>query len=130
MPLKIPRLRVALRRCARDDKGVALITILIVMLTLSLIGASLFELGATVNQSARHVLEETQARYLAEAGIAHAIYTLKNQAGTPNLELFNEPVQLGEGSFIVTFERGQSLITSTGIVNGVKKTLQLQYNVF
>lgn len=100
------------------------------MLTLSLIGASLFELGATVNFSARNVLEETQARYLAEAGIAHAVHALRTEAGTPNLTLLQEPVQLGEGSFAVSFDLGQSLITSTGTVNGVKKTLQLQYNVF
>ena len=107
-----------------------LITIIVVMLTLSLIGASLFELGATVNFSARHVLEETQARYLAEAGIAHAIHALRTQAGTPNMELLREPVELGDGYFVVSFDLGQALITSTGTVNGVKKTLQLQYNVF
>ena len=99
------------------------------MLTLALIGASLFELGATVNFSAQNVLEETKARYLAEAGIAYAVHALRTQAGTPNMDLLKEPVQLGDGYFIVSFDLGQSLISSTGTVNGVKKTLQLQYNV-
>ena len=101
------------------------------MLTMALIGASLFELSASVNDSSQRVLEETKARYLAEAGIAHAIHILRTQAGeVPKLVQGEEPTPLGDGTYSVSFDLQESLITSTGNVNGTKKTLQLQYNVF
>ena len=101
------------------------------MLTMALIGASLFELSASVSDSSQRVLDETKARYLAEAGIAHAIHILRTQAGeVPKLVRGEEPIALGDGTYAVTFDLQESMITSTGSVNGTKKTLQLQYNVF
>jgi Tfp pilus assembly protein PilX len=115
----------------RRDSGVALISVIVIMLTMALIGASLFELSASVNDSSQRVLDETKARYLAEAGIAHAIHILRTQAGqVPKLVQGEEPVTLGDGTYAVSFDLQESMITSTGNVNGTKKTLQLQYNVF
>lgn len=103
------------------------------MLTMALIGASLAELSSTVNFSVDTILDETKARYLAEAGIAHALYAFRTGASLENiLDAAGNPVQfpLGEGVYSVTYEPSESLITCTGIVNETKKTLQLQYNVF
>ena len=116
-----------------NERGVALITVVVVMLTMALIGASLAELSSAVNFSVDTIVDETKARYLAEAGIAHALHKLRSGgdlSGTMDEE--GEPVlfPLGEGAYTVMFEPSESLITCTGIVNETRKTLQLQYNVF
>ena len=118
----------------RPDRGVALITVVIVMLTMALIGAALAELSSSVHYSAENILDETKARYLAEAGIAHALHALRNGADLSDTvdKASGEPVYfpLGDGGYTVTFDSNESLITCTGIVHETKKTLQLQYNVF
>lgn len=116
-----------------NKRGVALITVIIVMLTMALIGASLAELSSAVNHSVDTILDETKARYLAEAGIAHALHTLRNGGSLENaLDADGNPIffPLGEGVYSVTYESSESLIVSTGVVHETKKTLQLQYNVF
>ena len=115
-----------------NNKGVALITVIIVMLTMALIGASLAELSSAVNFSVDTILDETKARYLAEAGIARALHQFRAGETLNTEDEEGNPVMfpLGEGAYSVTFDPNESLITCTGIVNEVKKTLQLQYNVF
>ena len=117
-----------------NRRGVALITVVIIMLTMALIGASLAELSSAVSYSVDSILEDTKARYLAEAGIAHALHELRNGADLSDTvdKSTGDPVYfpLGDGGYTVMFDPNESLITCTGIVNGTKKTLQLQYNVF
>lgn len=117
-----------------NAKGVALITVVIVMLTMALIGAALAELSSSVNYSVGSILEQTKARYLAEAGIAYVLHELRKGSDLSNTQdkTTNEPVffPLGDGGFTVSYNAAESLISSTGIVNETKKTLQLQYNVF
>lgn len=116
------------------ERGVALITVVIVMLTMALIGAALAELSSSVNFSVENILDETKARYLAEAGIAHALHELRSGSDLSREvdKITGEPVYfpLGDGSFAVAYNAAESLLTSTGVVHGTKKTLQLQYNVF
>ena len=116
-----------------NRKGIALITVIIIMLTMALIGASLAELSSSVNFSVDMIMDETKARYLAEGGIAYALNQLRAGSLLENaVDAEGEPVKfsLGEGYYTVVFDASESLITSTGVVNEVKKTLQLQYNVF
>ena len=115
-----------------NKRGIALITVVIVMLTMALIGASLAELSSAVNYSVDTILDETKARYLAEAGIAHALHQLRSGGELNTVDTEGNLIQypLGEGAYLVSFDPEESLITCTGIVNEVKKTLQLQYNVF
>ena len=117
-----------------NQKGVALITVIVIMLTMALIGASLAELSSAVNYSVDNILDETKARYLAEAGIAHVLHELRNGSDLSDTvdKSTGDPVYfpLGDGGYSVIFNASESLITCTGIVNQTKKTLQLQYNVF
>ncbi len=118
----------------RNNNGVALITVIIVMLTLALMGASLAELASVVNFSVDTILDETKARYLAEAGIAHALHELRGGGDLSDTidKATTEPIAfpLGEGAYTIIYDANESLITCTGIVHETKKTLQLQYNVF
>ena len=118
----------------RHQRGVALITVIIIMLTMALIGASLAELSSAVSFSVDTILDETKARYLAEAGIAHALHELRNGSDLSDTvdKTTGEPVYfpLGEGGYSVVFNPTESLITCTGISHETKKTIQFQYNVF
>ena len=117
-----------------SNKGVALMMVVVIMLTVALIGASLVEFVASVNTSSQNVVDETKARYLAEAGIAYSIYLLRTQAGKKEKKTVLEeqigPNALGDGAYTVLFNYREAMITSTGTVNGVSKKLQLQYDVF
>lgn len=113
------------------QKGMALITVVIIMITLSLIGATLIEFASYVNLSSETVMDQVKALYLAEAGIAYATSYLRSQAGSEKLK--NKkigPGVLGEGEFTIEFAFAESLIISTGEVHGVSMKLELQYNVF
>ena len=118
----------------RDERGIALITVVIVMLTMALIGASLAEFSSAVSDSVDTILDETKARYLAEAGIAHALHELRLGSDLSDAvdAATGEPIYfpLGEGGYSVVFDPEGSMITCTGIVHETKKTMQLQYNVF
>ena len=113
-----------------NKRGIALITVVVIMLTIALIGASLVELASSVSMSAQNVIDETKARYLAEAGIAQAIHTLRTSATDSGNKLGETigPIPLGDGAYTVTFNVKDSLIISVGEVNGVSKKVQLQYS--
>src|SRR3989338_7610174 len=117
-----------------NNKGIALISVIVIMLTMALIGASLAELSSAVSYSVDNILDETKARYLAEAGIAYALHQLRSGADLSESidKSTSDPVYypLGDGGFNVVFDPNESLITCTGIVNETRKTLQLQYNEF
>lgn len=111
------------------NKGVVLLSVVIILLTIAIIGASLVAFLSSVNISARIVADEAKALYLAEAGIAHAVSILRSQAGKAGpLDEAIDPVSLGEGTYTVEINFTQSLITSTGNVGGTTKTVQVQYS--
>ncbi len=111
-----------------NGRGVILLSVVIILLTIALIGASLVAFFSSVNISARRAADEAKALYLAEAGIARAIYLFRNQAGLGGqLDETIGPVTLGEGTYTVKIDFNQSLITSIGRVQGTTKTVQLQY---
>lgn len=116
------------RNSATTHKGVTLITVVIILLTISLIGASLVAFFSSVNISVRNIADQAKALYLAEAGIAHAIHNLRTQLGAGGImgEAIG-PVRLGEGTYQVSVEFSQSLITSIGKVHGVRRTIQFKY---
>ena len=55
------------------NHGVILLSVLIILLTISLIGASLMSFFFSVDVTAQYSVESAKAFYLAEAGIAHAV---------------------------------------------------------
>ncbi len=118
----------AITKNAITNKGVVLLSVVIILLTIALIGASLVAFFSSVNLSAQTIADEAKAVYLAEAGIAHVIRILRGQADqTETSEQTIGPVSLGEGTYTVKLDFNKSLITSTGEVSGIKKTIQLQY---
>ena len=115
-----------------NENGAILLIVLVVSLTISLVGATLFVLYYNVLTSSQVELYRAQAIYLAEAGIAKAVNMLKTQAGSGDLAT-NEIVpqtKLGEGYFEVYGDLVESTIVAVGSSHGVKRQIQLKYNAF
>ncbi len=111
------------------DKGVILLNVIIILLTIAIIGASLMTFFFSVDLFARSVADGTKAFYLAEAGIATAVGSLRNRASIiVGPEQIIGPVSLGEGTYTVKIDIINSMITSSGRVGDMEKTLQLQFN--
>jgi len=111
-------------------KGAILLSVIFILLTVALIGASLVSFFSTVDLSARFYVDETKAFYLAEAGISYAIHMLKDQLVEPGgiIQAGIGPKPLGEGDFTVKVDDQQSLIISIGRVGSTEQTLQVQYS--
>ena len=112
-------------------RGAVLFGVLLVILTVSLIGASLVALLSSLALSNQYEVNRTKALYLAESGISDAVYKLKSQAIIiASEEFFIYPTQLGGGTYEVKLDYKQSLMSSTGRVGGISRTVQLKYNSF
>jgi len=112
-------------------KGIVLLNVVIILLTIALIGASLVAFFSLVILYARTSEEEAKAFYLAEAGISHAVSVLRNKKGASGKPIKKiGPVSLGGGVYEVEIDIPQLLIVSTGRVGSSGKTLQLRYDAF
>ena len=110
------------------SRGVILLGTLILLLTIGFIGATLAASFASLTSLAEVELAKTQALYLAEAGVAQAFQQL-HQAGLSGGEAPQRigPVRLDEGQYEVIHDVSSRLITVTGSVRGVRRTLQVKY---
>lgn len=124
-----------------DEKGAILLIVLIVILTISLLGATLVALFFNVLITSRVELYRAQSLYLAEAGLAMAISVLKTQAGQgaivatgtaehPQLQLIVARTQLGEGSFEAYSDLAERTLVSYGTSHGVTRAIQMKYSAF
>ena len=113
------------------QRGAILLGALIILLTISLIGATLSSLFLAVTTVAEVDVARAQALYLAEAGVAQAVYQLR-VAGVLGGEVQQKipPTPLGMGVYEVNHDVENSLITSTGKVRGVRRTVQIKYIPF
>jgi len=105
-----------------SEKGYTLAFALGVILILMILGAMFTTViyNETL-QFARHK-EVTQAYYLAEAGVNHALWNLNNNfSGTVGSE--SVPVSLGDGSYYTSYDTNSQTLTSAGTANGVTKKI-------
>jgi|GEM_PF-4465863 len=105
-----------------SEKGYTLAFALGVILVLMILGAMFTTvIQNEMLQFTKHK-EITQAYYLAEAGINHALWNLNNSfSGTVGSEA--SPVSLGAGSYYTVFDSSSKLLTSIGKVAGVTKKI-------
>lgn len=75
----------------RNERGVALPLALMAFVVLGALSAALLAVGSSEVQIAANHLRNTQAQFLAEAGLEHAFNTLRT---TPNLLSANVPASL------------------------------------
>lgn len=115
----------------KDERGAILFGVLIIVLMVSLIGASLVALLSSLALSNQFEANQTKAFYLAEAGMSRAIYMLKSQAVILLREdYFVPPTELGGGTYEARLDFPQSLIICIGKVGGMERKIQLKYSSF
>ena len=118
---------------SKKSSGAILLMVVIIMLTVSLLGATLIALFHNILSMNQIDLYRTQALFLAEAGLAQAVQTLRGQAGAVpggKAGRILGPVVLGEGSFEVYGDFAESTLVSVGSSHGVSRSIQLKYNAF
>lgn len=105
-------------RLLRNEKGMALISIYLLVAVMVTIMAAFFWTAYTEVRAAETIQNVTQAFYLAEAGIDQMIYGLnEGSQGTIN-------GSTGEGTFQSQYNPSQGTITSTGTtLSGQTRTL-------
>jgi hypothetical protein len=109
-----------MREYFKNNKGTVL---LIVMGTVLLMGMTTLFLANIINQNGAlifHVKYGSQARYLAEAGIKHALARIKKESFTARAPI-SATMETGTYSVRFTENSGRYLVTSTGTANGVTK---------
>ncbi len=115
--------------CGR--RGAILLGALIMLFTISLLGATLAALFTSASLVAEVELSRTQALYLAEAGVAQAIHQVRAAGLSGKTALKEIPLTaLGDGAYEAFHDSSSGLITSTGTANGVRRTIQVKYQLF
>lgn len=111
--------------------GAILISVLIILLTISLIGATLSSFFFSVTTVAELELARAQALYLAEAGVAQVVSQIR-QAGVlgGEAQMTVGPTALGAGSYRAALDVDAGLITAIGTVRGVRRAIQVKYYPF
>ena len=119
-------------RILRND-GISIVALVIALLLLSTLGTVLTSLIITKQKSALLPLKSAQAFYAAQAGIEYAIrYVNDNKAAfwTDPVSIFpiplnNPPISVGAGSFNVTYDATNRIITSTGTAGTATRKITL-----
>ncbi|MDD4956695.1 MAG: hypothetical protein PHQ61_03510 [Candidatus Omnitrophica bacterium] len=116
-----------------DRKGMVLMLVLCFVMLMSI---STVSLGSMLRQDVeliRRVKTGEQAKNLAEAGIHHAVSRIKNM-GSSGVSAFSGSLDIG--TYSVSFGNATSqgsqtkyLVTSTGTVDGVSKTVTAELGV-
>ncbi len=107
-----------------EEQGSALITVLIAMVVLMLLGSTFLSHTLTETIIAINQKNNTQAYYVAEAGIEKAVAVLKRNFGFEG----NLDGSIGEGSYTVSLGdrlSGKREIISTGTVSNATVTIRV-----
>ncbi|WP_394289116.1 hypothetical protein [Microbacterium sp.] len=119
-------------RLADDDRGAALITVIIVALVLGLLTVTLSTAVVNTTRTAAGVRGSLQAQSAADAGIAAAVAELKSgDICAATVAGDDIPGSGGGASYAVTVAcTGDTVtVTSTGIANGSSTTVQAVYGI-
>src|SRR5712664_1295588 len=110
----------------KNERGAALVTVLILIVVLSAIGVAMVNLELTEITTAYNQGVGMAARMVAEAGIARAIYELGNSAAWPGVT-----TAIGDGQYQVTVTASGTIrvIPSVGTRGGGRRQLQAAVKV-
>jgi len=110
------------------SKGLSFILILIVISTLTVLGGTLLLMVHNRVLLVQIEMDRTKAFFIAEAGISQSIFELKSQIDQHGDGVGNISRQsFGEGYFQVIHLASTGEIRSTGTVNSISRTVQIQY---
>ena len=110
------------------QSGLALITLIILLLFLGSVAASLSGMVYSRLSAVSVEMDRMQAQYLAEAGLAQALYEIK-----VGLDVFGggvgviPPTALGPGYYRVEQNSKSSTLVAIGVVRGVRRVIVNKY---
>ena len=113
---------------ASGNGGIALVSVVIILLFLGAVGAALIGMVYSRLVSVTLEIDRLQAQYLAEAGLAQGLYEIKT-----GLDVFGGgrgsiPVTaLGPGLYQVIQDPKTSTLTSIGVVRDVRRVSVVKY---
>jgi type II secretory pathway component PulK len=117
-----------IRKTEGDERGTALLLVVfLVAFSSLLVGTFLRSLAADL-QITNNLLSSTKALHVAEAGVEHAIASLRADSGwSDGLDQVDFPAGSGD-SYTVTVNNQVPavVVTSTGIVNGFVRRLEVR----
>lgn len=119
----------ARNRQSGESAGVALITTVVLLMMLGALGAALIGMVHARLQSTTLEVDRLQAQYLAEAGLARALYEIGKDRDTFNDGTIGgiAPTALGPGYFWVQqYPESRSLV-GTGLVRDIRRTIVNRY---
>jgi hypothetical protein len=112
----------------KANSGLALITVIIILLFLGMLGAALISMVYTRLVATSLEIDRLQAKYLAEAGHAKALHEIST-----GLDVFgggrgNIPATaLGAGFYVVYQDPDLKTLTGIGVVRDVRRELVIKY---
>jgi len=108
---------------------VILITTIIILVFLAVLGMSLVAFLYSRTQSTQMQLDRLKALYLAESGIAQAIWELRFDVDLDNNGGGNiARTKLGDGYFWAKHDFQAATLTATAEVNQARRTVQIKYS--
>jgi len=116
-------------RMPADDRGMVLLTTVIILLFLSVLGMSLIAYLVSHGSEITLEVDRLKSLYLAEAGISQSLFELKRDIDVDNNGLGNVlRAPLGGGTYKAVHNFQNSTITGIGEYNAVKRTVQIKYS--
>ena len=115
-------------RARRSTQGIALITTVILLLMLGALGAALITMAQARLVSVSTEVDRLQASYLAEAGLARALYEM-----TRDRDLFGggvgiiPPTAFGPGFFRVDKDPKSRILIGIGVVHEIQRVIVNKY---
>lgn len=112
-----------------NKKGTILITVTCLSYVALIIAVAVSAIVSQDTHMVRRLKRNTQAQYLAEAGLNDALVVLKNQGFSAKDTSSNFPLtSLGAGTYDVTVIQsgGRVLLSSEGVVQGVSRTASVE----
>lgn len=111
------------------ERASSLIVTLLILIFLSILGMNLITMALSRDSYSRLRLDRLKAKYLAEAGIAKAVWELRYNLDPDGNGVGNIARQrLGDGYFQVKHNFQTSIITAEGQVNKAQRLVQIRYN--
>ncbi len=106
----------------KNQRGLVLVIVMAFMALMLLSTVSLSIMIQRDIRLIRSIKEKEQARYAAEAGVAHALAAIKNEGFASRADFSDT---LDTATYSVTFSEtgGRHLVTSVGTVSGISKTV-------
>lgn len=113
-----------------DNKGIILLSTLIVLVFLAVMGLSLIAFVHARSTAAELELYRLRAFYLAESAIAVSINELKKDIDSDQSGIGTvEPTPFGGGTYEAIINKDTGIVTGIGEYEGVRREIEVKYKV-